>query len=102
MSIVGEPAPHVRETGPYRLWSAVARLRVILWTYHYGRSLAQLLKHVKVLAARQRFLRSAAAPPSREDEARVAWPDLEVRGRRIVDDRVLPNLVLLDRGEETS
>jgi hypothetical protein len=32
----------------------------------------------------------------------VTWPDVEVRGRRIVGDRVLPNLVLLERGEETS
>ena len=73
-------------------------------------SLAQLLKHVKALPARQRerLLReilvledTSAARQSREGEAHVTWPDVEVRGRRIVGDRVLPNLVLLERGEET-
>jgi hypothetical protein len=38
---------------------------------------------------------------SREDETTVTWPDIDVRGRRIVGDRVLPNLVLLERGELT-
>jgi hypothetical protein len=74
-------------------------------------SLAQILKHVKALRARQRerLLReilvledTPAAPPSREGEARVTWPDVEARGKRIVGDHVLPNLVLLERGEETS
>jgi hypothetical protein len=74
-------------------------------------SLAQLLKHVKALPARQRerLLReilvledTPVAPPPREGEAHVTWPDVEARGKRIVGDHVLPNLVLLERGEETS
>ena len=74
-------------------------------------SLAQLLKHVKALPARQRerLLREIlvleempAAPPSQEGKGRVRWPDVEARGKRIVGDHVLPNLVLLERGEETS
>ncbi|HEV7484984.1 MAG TPA: hypothetical protein VGQ65_04835 [Thermoanaerobaculia bacterium] len=79
-------------------------------SYHDGMSPSQLLKHVKALPARerQRLLReillleeqSCEARPSQEGT--VTWPDVEVRGRRIVGDRVLPNLVLLERGEETS
>ena len=80
--------------------------------YHHDMSLSQLLKHVKALPARERERllreilvleeRSRAVRPSRGDETRVTWPDVEVRGRRIVGDGVLPNLVLLERGEETS
>jgi hypothetical protein len=80
--------------------------------YHDDMTLSQLLKHVKALPARERERllreilvleeRSRAARLSRGDEPRVTWPDVEVRGRRIVGDRVLPNLVLLERGEETS
>lgn len=75
-------------------------------------SLSELLKHVKALPARERERllreilvleeRSPASRSSRESETRVTWPDVEVRARRIVGDRVLPNLVLLERGEETS
>jgi hypothetical protein len=80
--------------------------------YHDDMSLSQLLKHVKALPARERERllreilvleeRSCAERPSPGDETRVTWPDVEVRGRSIVGDRVLPNLVLLERGEETS
>ena len=73
---------------------------------------AHLLKHVKALPARERarLLReilvleeeSAAAGSAPRNAARVIWPDVEVRGKRIVGNRVMPNLVLLERGEETS
>ena len=73
---------------------------------------SQLLKHVKALPARERkrLLReillleqeSSEAKASREEEASVKWPDVEARGRRIVGNRVLPNLVLVERGEENS
>jgi hypothetical protein len=33
---------------------------------------------------------------------RVKWPDVEARAKRVFGDRVLPNLVLLERGEEPS
>jgi len=76
-------------------------------------SLAELLKHVKALPTqeRERLLReilvleeerSHGAEQSSGAEEHVAWPDVEARGKRIVGDRVLPNLVLLERGEETS
>ena len=75
-------------------------------------SLTQLLKHVKALPTRQRErlvreilaleAQRAARPPSRRTETRVRWPDVEARAKRIVGDRVLPNLVLLERGEEAS
>ena len=80
--------------------------------YHDGMSLTQLLKHVKALPTRQRArlvreilaleAKRGARPPSRRTETRVMWPDVEARAKRIVGDRVLPNLVLLERGEEAS
>jgi hypothetical protein len=58
---------------------------------------------------RERLLREILAledesrtRPSRVRATRIAWPDVEARATRIVGDRVLPNLVLLERGEETS
>jgi hypothetical protein len=80
--------------------------------YHDAVSPSQLLKHVKALPAeeRQRLLREillleeeAGEPqPPEEVQTPVKWPDVEVRARRIVGDRVLPNLVLIERGEENS
>jgi hypothetical protein len=73
---------------------------------------AHLLKHVKALPARERARlvreilvleeRSSETRSSLGKSARVDWPDIEARGKRIVGDRVMPNLVLLERGEETS
>src|SRR6185369_11688790 len=87
--IVGEPAPHIRETGPAPFMVChPAPLSDSVWRYHNDMSLAQLLKHVKALPARQRkrLLReilvledTPAAPPSREGETRVTWPDVEAR-----------------------
>jgi hypothetical protein len=81
-------------------------------SYHDDMSPSQLLKHVKALPARERqrllreilLLEQQSSEPRHSGEGRkpVTWPDVEVRGRRIVGDRVLPNLVLLERGEETS
>ena len=56
---------------------------------------------------RQRFVLAVLAleesapdsPPSRTK--RVKWPDVEARARRIFGKRKLPNLVLLEREEET-
>lgn len=62
-----------------------------------ARERARLLREILVMEEQ-----SGAAWPSRGDETRATWPDVEVRARRIVGDRVLPNLVLLERGEETS
>jgi hypothetical protein len=80
--------------------------------YHKSMTFAHLLKHVKALPAgeRARLLReilvleegSPEARSAPRNRARVTWPDVEVRAKRIVGDRVMPNLVLLERGEETS
>ncbi len=70
---------------------------------------AQLLKRAKTLPKKQRELlvRGILALETASGEngpsgrrTHVTWPDVEVRARRVVGDRVLPNLVLLDRGEE--
>jgi hypothetical protein len=69
---------------------------------------ARLLGHVKALPARERskFLKAVQAlekrsPAPRTKRAkRVDWPDIHARARRIFGNRVLPNLVLLERDEE--
>ena len=69
---------------------------------------ARLLNQVKDLPPRERqkFLEAvrtleeeAPARPAKRLK-RVEWPDVEARARRIFGDRVLPNLVLLEREEE--
>ena len=70
-------------------------------------SVAELIKQVAALPARERervFLAILALDeePStlRPKQAKhVAWPDVEARAKRIFRDRVLPNLVLLEREE---
>ena len=66
-------------------------------------SAIELLKQVKALPARERR-KFVLAVLSLEEEAtgkakRVKWPDVEARARRIFGERVLPNLVLLEREE---
>jgi hypothetical protein len=71
-------------------------------------SLAQLLKRVKELPTRQRdrLVREILAledeSPAQHKIGPVKWPDVEARAKRVVGERVLPNLVLLERGEEPS
>lgn len=36
--------------------------------------------------------------PEKQEEKPVQWPDFEARAREILGDRILPNLVLEDRG----
>ena len=70
-------------------------------------SVVELLKHVKALPAREReklFLAILALDEdgptqSKVRTKRVKWPDVEARAKRIFGDRVLPNLVLLEREE---
>jgi hypothetical protein len=73
-------------------------------------SAMELLKQVKALLApaREKFL---LAVLTLEEETRVrcngkkkrvTWPDVEARARRIFGNRVLPNLVLLEREEAAS
>ena len=67
-----------------------------------------MLKKVKALPRRERQQVLKAIPALEEYEQaqppmktkRVKWPDVEARAKRIFGDRVLPNLVLLDREEE--
>lgn len=78
--------------------------------YHEHMTVAQLLKSAKALPKRERerLVREILAlenptrvgGPSGRRPARVTWPDIETRAKLIVGDRVLPNLVLLERGEE--
>ena len=70
-------------------------------------SAIELLKQVKALPPRERqkFVRAIltleedATHPATAKARRVKWPDVEARARRIFGERVLPNLVLLEREE---
>ena len=72
-------------------------------------STAELLKQVKALPRRERqkvfkailALEETEQPQRPMKTKRVKWPDVEARAKRIFGNRVLPNLVLLDREEET-
>ena len=72
-------------------------------------SASELLERVKTLPHRERQKVFKAILALEENEPahppmktkRVKWPDVEARAKRIFGDRVLPNLVLLDREEET-
>ena len=66
----------------------------------------ELLNQVKALPARERrkFLTAVLTLEEAEPMAkwpaktkRVRWPDVEARAKRIFGDRVLPNLVLMER-----
>jgi hypothetical protein len=70
-------------------------------------SAVELLKQISELPVRERqkfFLavlsleESVSARPPKTTK-RVKWPDVEARAKRIFGDRVLPNLVLLEREE---
>ena len=72
-------------------------------------STVELLKHVEALSARERkrlllaLLKLESKPAQRKQRAgRVVWPDVEARAKRIFGERVLPNLVLLERQEEAA
>jgi hypothetical protein len=68
-------------------------------------SVAELIKHVTALPAREReklFLAILALDEeystSRTKQTKhVKWPDIEARAKKIFHNRVLPNLVLLER-----
>ena len=70
-------------------------------------SVVELLKQVKALPARERerlflailALEEEPKAKSTSKTMRVKWPDVESRAKRIFGDRVLPNLVLLEREE---
>jgi len=73
--------------------------------YGSGMSVAELIKQVKALPSRERekvllailaLDEKSPATHSRQTK-RVVWPDVEARAKRIFGDRVLPNLILLER-----
>ncbi len=71
-------------------------------------STGELLKQVKALPRRERrkVFKAILALEESEQAQRptktknVKWPDVEARAKRIFGNRVLPNLVLLDREDE--
>ncbi len=70
-------------------------------------SAVELLRQVKALPPRERqkfvlavlSLEEEASPQPFGTAKRVKWPDVEARAKRIFGERVLPNLVLLEREE---
>jgi len=72
-------------------------------------STSELLKQViaRPRRERQRILKAILALEEKDQAQRpiktkrVKWPDVQSRAKRIFGNRVLPNLVLLDREEET-
>ncbi len=73
-----------------------------------GMSTGELLKQVKALSPRERqkifrailALEESESPRLPTKSKRVKWPDVEARAKRIFGNRVLPNLVLLERDEK--
>jgi hypothetical protein len=71
-------------------------------------STSELLKRVKALPRRERqkvfetILALEEIEPHPAKTKRVKWPDVEARAKRIFDDRILPNLLQLEREEEPS
>ena len=71
-------------------------------------STGDLIKKVKALPPRERqkllsaVLALEETQPARlaTSAKRVKWPDVEARARRIFGNRILPNLVLIEREEE--
>ncbi|MCP5520832.1 MAG: hypothetical protein H7A46_04725 [Verrucomicrobiales bacterium] len=69
-------------------------------------SAVELIEQVKALSApeREELLLAVLAldeepTPSGQEERRAEWPDVEARTRRVFGDRLLPNLVMLEREE---
>jgi len=56
------------------------------------------LRAGKTVELRERDRLIARIVPENMEEKTVEWPDFEARAREILGDRVLPNLILEDRG----
>jgi len=72
-------------------------------------STAELVEQVKALPARERrkfveiiLTLEENLTPSTEPPERVKWPDVEARAKRIFGNKIMPNLVLLEREESSS
>lgn len=62
------------------------------------RRLKAWLRAGKTVELRERDRVIARIVPEKEDKPTVEWPDFEARSREILGDRVLPNLIIEDRG----
>jgi hypothetical protein len=67
---------------------------------------AELIEQVKSLPARERRKLVEMILELEEDSTatptsprRIKWPDIEARAKRIFGNRMIPNLVLMDREE---
>jgi antitoxin (DNA-binding transcriptional repressor) of toxin-antitoxin stability system len=60
--------------------------------------LKTLLRAGKTVELRERDKVIARIVPERQETKPVKWPDFEARAREILGDRVLPNVILEDRG----
>jgi hypothetical protein len=67
---------------------------------------AELVEQVKALPARERrrlvemlleLEEDLTQPPASLQQ--VQWPDVEARAKRIFGNKIMPNLVLIERGE---
>src|SRR5262249_24648716 len=76
--------------------------------YSESMSNSELVKQLKALPVQERkkvlkaileLEETGAAVPVKT--RRVKWPDIQARAKRIFGERMLPNLVLLERDEET-
>lgn len=72
-------------------------------------STAELVEHVKALPARERrklvdmlLEFEEHSTPASTSPRRIKWPDVEARAKRIFGDKIMPNLVLLEREESSS
>lgn len=72
-------------------------------------STAELVEQVRALPARERrrFVEIILAldedlTPAPAPLKRVKWPDVEARAQRIFGNKIIPNLVLLEREESSS
>jgi antitoxin (DNA-binding transcriptional repressor) of toxin-antitoxin stability system len=62
------------------------------------RRLQAWLRAGSTVELRERDRVIARIVPEKQEEKPVKWPDFEARAREILGDRVLPNVVLEDRG----
>lgn len=77
--------------------------------YPHNMSASDLVKQVRAMPRRERrrVVRAILAMKEQDTdlvrtrEKQVKWPDIEARARRIFGSRAIPNLVLLEREDET-
>lgn len=74
--------------------------------YDKAMSTAELLEHVRALPARERRKLVEMILELEEDSMatptsprRIKWPDIQTRAKRIFGNKIMPNLVLMERGE---